>query len=629
VKPNGEKIPFVTYGKLDSARQFAIARHSLQTNGPFPENLGVYLKQSSGFVYDLKIKNLSPVIYTIEQLPDAHLPIWFGPRLDRESERAHLGRFLKDSMYWFGSKRASLPKVEVGEPQATGFITALLRWLRGDVPVFPLRVHGHVATFVLPTGREVSVVLTAATPKIVRRFGKEYLRTRCGYDGALSVVQENVLRFRMQLRGPLPSIPGTTTRTLSIQFSSREEMTSFQWQWQWPPYTLISDVFADIAAMLQVPRNELTFSFSDDGPVIRHYFQLFNVMKKDSLLVVRKRGPVTLTLAYGDLRRNVDLRDSDHVIELRPHALELVLSPGEVSSLQTSDLVLSVGDHVLTDGMQICELRQDVVTVTVPSIVKVHFKLETGAEPRLLEGVFPAEATVKDGRDWVSQEIDQPSDKISFFYGGRELRDTQRLSRLQPDNFVLIWVEEGKDVLLQSMKCLQMKPKPIHFVCEPDNEAFDIEFHGGDLIDAVRVRVAAKFSVDPMQIQLWFADQLLFDDVMIDAIGLGDDSYISVVVKSAEDVLNLRSLRNSIMFNSLYRFDTFSSSVTGLKLAAGPGDVADLPEPNTYDQITPDELKLIQQIMNARSECHLSENDAVLKFLEYNRDVERLKVAFE
>jgi hypothetical protein len=397
--------------------------------------------------------------------------------------------------------------------------------------------------------------------------------------------------------------------------------TSFQWQR--PRYTLISDVFAGIAVLLEVPRNELSFGFPDDDPVIQHYFQLINIKRKSPLLVMRKISPVTLTLVKGDLRLNVELRNSDHMTKLRRRALEVLMDASEASSLQASDLVLSVGDQVLTDGMQISELRQSVVTVTVPSSVRVHFKLETGAEPLLLLGEFPGEATVKDGKDWVSQEIERPPDKITLFYGGKELRDTQRLSRLrlQPNSFVFIWVDEPNDVVLQSMKCLQMKPKPIHFVCESNNEAFDITFHGGDLIDAVRVRVAVKFSVEPTQIQLSFGDQLLFVDVMIVAIGLGDVSHIMVAVKSAEDVVELRRLRSSSPFNSLCTFGESSSDFLASMSLSG-----DELEQDVYSQVNAEELELIHNLIKARP---IGVEDAIVQYLEFDRNVDRLTAGLD
>jgi hypothetical protein len=622
VKPNGETMPFITCGEPDSACQLAIAHQSLRTDGPVPSDLAFVFKQSSEFKFELKIKKPSPVIYTIKRLPNAHLPIWFGPRLDGMEELAYLGRLLKRLMHWFDDGGPSLPEMEVGKPQVSEW--RLVRWLWDEVPVFPVQVTGFVTTFVLPTGRKISAVLPAPSEQTAALFGREYLRTQCGYDGSLSVVPEGKLRFRMQLQGPLPSMGGNTAGTLLIQFSFGEETTSFRWKW--PYYTLIKNVCNDIAVLLKVPRDELNFHFLDDDPVIRYYFQLLNLKEEGPLLVTRKSSPVTLMLVHGDLLRKVELRNSDPVIKLRQCALEVVLGGSEALSLQASSLVLSVGKQVLTDGMRICELSQDVVIVTVQSIVRVQFRFETGSEQRQFVGVFPADATVKDGRDWVSQEIDRPSDKITLFCGGRELRDTQRLGRLrlQPDNFVLIWVDERNDVLLQSMKCLQMKPKLIHFICESDNKAFDIEFHGGDLIDAVRVRVAAKFSVDPTQIQLWFADQPLFDDVMIDAIGLGDDSHISVVVKSAEDVVNLRSLRSSFLLNSLCRFGESPSDFLASMSPSG-----DRPEQDPYSRVTVEELELILGLIEARPTCSMGKEDAIVKFLEFDRNVERLTAALD
>jgi hypothetical protein len=482
---------------------------------------------------------------------------------------------------------------------------------------------------VLPTHREIQAFLMTVKKESVEAFAKNYLQTQCGYDGELSVVDDQQLRFRIELPTPLPSVTGNESGALLVKVSFGDETTLFRWKW--PDYTPIREVCDEIALLLGVGRCELEFLFPEDYPIIRHYFQLIKARQDALLLVRRKSIAVPLTLVFGARRSQMEFETTDRVTALRAHALDLLSRADETLKIQASDLVLLVGDQVLTDGMQICELRQYVVTITIPSIVKVCFKFETGAEPLLLEQVFSAAATVKDGRDWVSQKIHKPSDKITLFYGGRELRDTQRLSRLrlQPDTFVLIWVDEPNDVLLQSMKCLQIKPKTIHFVCESDNEAFDIEFHGSDLIDAVRVRVAAMFSVDPTQIQLWFADQLLFDDVIIDAIGLGGDSHIRVVVKSAEEVGYLRRLRSSCLFNSLCRFGTFSSTLTASGMAAGPGDLADVPQPNLYEHVSPDELKSIQQVMKTLPACPMSEEEVVTQFLECNRDVELLRTALE
>ena len=111
------------------------------------------------------------------------------------------------------------------------------------------------------------------------------------------------LRFRIQLQGPLPSIDNPKAGTLSIRFSFCREKRLFRWQWL--PYTPILDVYADIAVLLEVPCNELSFDFPEDAPIIRHYFQLINIKKKGPLWVTRKSCPVTLTLVHGDLRKDV------------------------------------------------------------------------------------------------------------------------------------------------------------------------------------------------------------------------------------------------------------------------------------------------------------------------------------
>jgi hypothetical protein len=617
-KPNGEEIPFMTFGEPTNDILETAAVHSLQPDPKLLEReaaVKVYVQPQGDHVYDLVIKQ-NFAVYTLVGLPTIHCPIFLGEEATSENGKHFVERFLDDSLLRFGDNGV-LPHITIRPSKSEKRLG--------------IEVHGVVTTFVLPTLQEIQVFLMNITNESVEAFAKKYLQTQCGYDGELSVVQEAQLRFKIQLPTPPPSVTSSEPGALSIKVSFGNENEKVQFRWKWPNYKPIQNVYDEIAVLVGVSRHELEFLFPEDFSVIRHYFQLVAARQNAPLLVRRKSISVPLTLNFRTWSFPIEFESTDRVISLREHAMNVLSRADATLKVQDSDLILSVGDQVLKDGMRISELRHNVVTVTVPSSVKVHFKLETGAEPRLLLGEFPRAATVKDGRDWVSQEIKRPSDMITLFYGGKELRDTQMLNRLrlQPNSFVLIWVDEPNDVLLQSMKCLQMKPKPIHFFCESDNEAFDIEFHGGDLIDAVRVRVAAKFSVEPTQIQLWFADQLLFDDVMIDAIGLGDDSQIRVAVQSAENVSAFARLTGTCLLNSLCRFSTFSSILTAPIMTTGPGDVNDVVEPSAYDDISGDDMRLIRQIMMAHPSCSMSEQDVVLKFRECNKNLEELQKAIE
>jgi hypothetical protein len=246
----------------------------------------------------------------------------------------------------------------------------------------------------------------------------------------------------------------------------------------------------------------------------------------------------------------------------------------------------------------------------------VTFKHEMGADrPHVFERTFGLAATIKDGKKYVSGQIERPPDKFTLFPPGRELQDTKRMSRLrlQPGSFVMVWVDEPTPVLIQSMKCLRIAPKPINFKVLESSETFQIEFLGGDLIDQVRVRVANRFECDPTQVQLWFTEYELLDDVMIEAIGLGDDGFIGIQIRPADIVRMLREFGNSL---SIASADVFGGQFP-------EADVLSIPAPSVFEQVTPEEIKLIRSVIAGSA---VSEDDAILQFIDVGRRVDRLQV---
>jgi hypothetical protein len=284
---------------------------------------------------------------------------------------------------------------------------------------------------------------------------------------------------------------------------------------------------------------------------------------------------VTRQLRFASNELQVELLRTDRVLELRKRAFQWVSGLGVTTPFQCSDLVLSLGDQVLSDGICIGGLGYGAIIIIIPCVF-VRFKYEVGAEePQVFQGEFGMSATIREGKEYVSVQIKRPPGKITLLFRGRELQDTQKLSllRLQSESFVMIWVDEPTPVLIQSMKCLHIPPKPITFKVLEYGEMFQIEFLGGDLIDHVRVRVANRFSCDPALVQLWFTGHELLNDVMIDAIRLGDDDFIGIQIPE---------------FGTSTRIASAGPSGEDLPVA----DAGSLPASSSCGQGTPDESEL-------------------------------------
>jgi hypothetical protein len=400
-------------------------------------------------------------------------------------------------------------------------------------------VRGIHTEIILPTGRSVTVFLPRASDATTARaFAQRYLNERCAYDRDFELVVVHEVKFEIRLPSPLPAISAAQPGSLLLRLLGGEAGVDFRWKW--PGRTPLTEVFAEVAALLRIRREDLEFDFPEDDPIIRYFFQRRQIRRP--LLVTQKHRSVTKHLRFASNEWQVEVSNADQVLQLRETAFQWLSGLGVITAIQRSDLVLSLDDQVLPDGTGISSLGDDPIVITVPAVVSVRFKYETGADrPQVFERTFGLAATIKDGEEYVSGQIERSPDKIILFHAGRELQDTQRLSRLrlQPDSFVMVWVDELTPVLIQSMKCLRIAPRPINFKVLESGDEFQIEFLGGDLIDHVRVRVANRLERDPTQAQLRFAEHELQDDVMIDAIGLGDEDFIGIHIRSPDVVQEL------------------------------------------------------------------------------------------
>jgi hypothetical protein len=244
---------------------------------------------------------------------------------------------------------------------------------------------------------------------------------------------------------------------------------------------------------LRVPPRDREFDFPHDDPIVRYFFRRQQITVP--LIVTQKHQSVRRQLQFASTKLQVEVSHADRVLELREKAFQWVSGLIVTDPFQCSDLVLSLRDQALSDGTGVGDLRDGTIVITI-ACVSVWFKYENGTEePHVFEGTFGLVATIEEGPEYVSVQIKRPRGKITLSFAGRELQDTQRLSRLrlQAGSFVMGWVDEPTPILIQSMKCLRIAPRPIKFKVLESGETFQIEFLGGGLIDHVRVRAANRF----------------------------------------------------------------------------------------------------------------------------------------
>jgi hypothetical protein len=83
-------------------------------------------------------------------------------------------------------------------------------------------------------------------------------------------------------------------------------------------------------------------------------------------------------------------------------------------------------------------------------------------------------------------------------------------------------------------------------------------------------------------------------------------------------------LRSSCLLNSLCRFGESPADF----LASLPPS-GDEPEPDAHNQVNAEELKLIQGLIEAHPTCSMSEEDAIVKYVEFGGNVGRLTAALD
>jgi hypothetical protein len=201
------------------------------------------------------------------------------------------------------------------------------------------------------------------------------------------------------------------------------------------------------------------------------------------------------------------------------------------------------GGDPVDDGLTLEELGQDQLFGTFPTEMTVEFR----SGEQKWQQTFGPTATVLDARKFASEKTGcQDLSNIQLFYAGRELRDSQALSRLRmkPGNFITIVADMDETFLVQSVRSLRLPPIQYKFHRTDTQEEFTLALLGADMADRARVMAAAHCGVSNDALSLWFNGREILDDVMMDLIGLNPaiDS-IDVDVQDKEDLTTSRMIR--------------------------------------------------------------------------------------
>jgi hypothetical protein len=253
----------------------------------------------------------------------------------------------------------------------------------------------------------------------------------------------------------------------------------------------------------------------------------------DSVNVVFNGQPLAVSVPKSETPANLLEAVFEKIKEREDEGLEQFVEP--------ADLILRTSDGAdLAEGAAI---PADPIVATVPTTITVQFKYND----RTFSHEFELAATVADGLEFIVPEIKAEPEATVLFYAGKELKPTQRLSRLhlKPGSYLITCVKDSSPVLLQSAKGLQVRPRSFRFrVAEPKQE-FTLEFRPTDLIDRVLTGVAERLKVDRSCVSIWFNDRILDEDVMLEVLGIELDDALEVRLQDESTAVLLSSLRAS------------------------------------------------------------------------------------
>jgi hypothetical protein len=483
----------------------------------------------------------------------------------------------------------------------------------------------------------VSAFLDVRKENVKYDWAKVWLQEMCGYVGEFKLREEGD-RVMIELEIGHGDVKAPSRVPFCRLLRKPLEMKPLQlkledgrvFQWKWPINTTIAEAIQEIR---QLTGTELDLQYPRDDPSLRYISQL-PVSQTPPLLVTKSEDAMKISAHFGEQEFAIETFSRD-VDLIREELCEKAKEANPDARFESTDVALTLHET----GAELVALPATsepvIIDMSVSTTITVQFKYLEKA----ISHEFELGANVVDAKAFLSTQLSIDAAKIVLMYAGRELRDEQSLSRLRlkASSFIAVWVDDQSPVLLQSLKALRLRPNNVHFRVASTGKQFVVGLMGGDLISQARVRVAAEVKVDPSLVSLWFGNRELFDDVMIDAIGMGLADEIEVRVTEPEVASLMDSLRSSVSllrsdgarfddlpFTTSKRFGAPSRGSFGPQ-GVDEDDEADAARRRAYDAVPQEELGKIREVIRSIHEP-LQEIEVILMYLECGKDLAKLKL---
>jgi hypothetical protein len=408
--------------------------------------------------------------------------------------------------------------------------------------------------YIIPNGRRLRVLVDLG-PEIEprrREFIAKYLSEECGYTGEHTVMPFSWRIWQIKLVLTEGSPPAVPHGALLIVRPDGKSLT-----WRWPPDTPVSVVAREITALTGRPREEFISTFSPDISVIGQ-FVACNPRRIEC--VPRFRA----TAVYENEQFPVsELAVRDQVSELRK-AVFRELNAHHPEIISPESIVLSASQDLSSpflDSFSLTSLPRRIFVGCAGQEVSFRHSL------RIYRKWFEPSQTVADARRFLANLLGLPMVDVVLLYSGKELRDSQLISRLniKANTHVLVFDTALEEIELSSPRSSAEETKPYSFHQPENHDRFTISMCPSDLMDRVRLHVAQRYHVLPNRIILSFNNEIINDDTMIGRIGIGDGDSITVVLSAPLSMMKARTLGAS---SSLPKSNNLTDRTRGAKSKA-------------------------------------------------------------
>lgn len=259
-------------------------------------------------------------------------------------------------------------------------------------------------------------------------------------------------------------------------------------------------------------------------------------------------------------------------------------------------------------------------------------------EEEKLKLFFDSEATIKDAKTAVANELHKKVDQLTMIYNCKNLTDAILLRKLripENDGSIIVLVEDGDEVIRLSTPLTVMKPrKPFEIIflfADSKKQKIVLNVPPLNSVDDVKEQVANEMTnrstndevFTPDQLDFIFGGKMLSGDLIFDGIGVHNGSKI---------VVNTIRPTTAKLSRSLKLSSTFRPTTNGFLIAenstediSNDDDDIDRWEDELFNEITAKELLKLQSLPPK----NMPDAQKVIIYFRCNRDMKCTREALK